>query len=381
MSTKQVMDAQDLIDEGQYDEARKILKKLNTPTARKMLAEIDELSPPVSGGSIGRDLLHVVVIGLIGTLLFSAIGFGIASAIGIRGTGSAVVNQPDGQVALNPTLPPGAETNAATATPQPSPTPTEIPCLGQDWWAANGAPLQQTVDALLGLSLLTPPPDLQAARARFDAWRRIVEATPANSPCVTPADDALRAALPEISSAFNGYLTTSTGVERARSLLNAMDGLLAMVDALPEMGLGGVEAALSNQVANFTRSDCPARRWMTERLLAQDYERFFDVFQSIDWGAAGAAQQSLLEMRNFSSAFQADNGAQGETDPTPECLRQSRDQFQTALNGFLSYANNRLGGDIARADAEVQAAQTALANFYAGISALDPALAGVRLDG
>ena len=381
MSTKQVMDAQDLIDEGRYDEARKILKKIKTPTARKMLAEIDELSPPASGSSIGRDALHVILIGLIGTLLFSAVGFGIASAIGIQGTGSTSVNQSNGQVALNPTTVPAGQTTSETATPLPSPTPTEVPCLGPDWWRANGAPLQQTVDALLGLSLLTPPADLQAARARFDAWRKIVEVAPANSPCVVPADEALRAALPDIGTAFSRYLTTSTGAERAQSLLDSMDGLLVVADALPDMQLGGVEESLANQIINFTRAECPARRWVTERLLARDYERFFDVFQSIDWNAPGLAQESLLTMRNFSSAFATDNGAQADNDPVPACLRTSRDQFLIALNGFVGYANNRLGGDIGRADQEVQAAQTALANFYAGITNLDPALAGIRLDG
>jgi hypothetical protein len=234
---------------------------------------------------------------------------------------------------------------------------------------------------LLGLSLLSTPADLQAARARFDAWRRVVEATPVTSPCVIPADEALRAVLPEIGTAFSQYLTTSTGAERAQSLLNSMDGLLAVADALPEMRLGGVEQAVADQIINFRRGECPARRWVTERLLAREYERFFDVFQSLDFNAPGTAQQTLLEMRNFSSAFTADNGAQGENDPTPECLRDARDQFQTALNGYLSYANNRLGGDIAQADVEARTAQTALANFYAAITALDPALAGVRLDG
>jgi hypothetical protein len=382
MSKNQLTDAQDLIEEGQYEEARKILKKLkNNATARTMLKELDELSPPTTGASLGRDILHVIAIGLIGTLLFSGVGFGIASALGIRGTGQAAPG-PGQTVALNATAAPGA---AESATPLPSPTPTEVPCEGQRWWADNGAPLQQTVDALLSTSVQTPPAEVQAAQSRFQAWGNIVNVATYGSPCVAAADSALRAALPEIEAAFSRFLTTSTGAQRAQSLIASMDGLLAVADGIGEMQLGGVETSLTDQISNFTRGECPARRWVTERLLARDYERFFEIFQTLDFNAPAAAQQALIDMRNFSSAFAADDGPRTEgdqtVDPTPECLRPARDSLQVALDGFVAYANNRLGGDIARADQEVTAAQVALANFYAAISALDPALAGIRLGG
>src|SRR5690554_6435344 len=74
--------ARDLVDEGKYAQARKLLRGIKDPRAQRLMEEIDELAP-VKTSSAGRDALHVILLGLVFTVLFGGIGYVIASSMGI----------------------------------------------------------------------------------------------------------------------------------------------------------------------------------------------------------------------------------------------------------------------------------------------------------
>lgn len=59
---QQMMKAKKLIDRGRYADARKILIKIDHPTAKRWITKIDEMKPPKRTGSSRRWLLIAVII-------------------------------------------------------------------------------------------------------------------------------------------------------------------------------------------------------------------------------------------------------------------------------------------------------------------------------
>ena len=63
----------ELIEEERYDEAREILKRINNPTAKKLLEELDELDPVRKwhpGLILVATLSLVLVVALVGAAVF-----------------------------------------------------------------------------------------------------------------------------------------------------------------------------------------------------------------------------------------------------------------------------------------------------------------------
>jgi hypothetical protein len=131
---EQLQQARDLIQEERYNEARKILRKIDHPTAQKWLDQLDTLegkrsssprperSRSSSGSGVRRVLfrliLLVIVLGLIGG------GYVLYQ----DGTLSGLFPTPEPtRVALGPDGRP-----LPTPTPEPSATP--VPCEPQVWW-------------------------------------------------------------------------------------------------------------------------------------------------------------------------------------------------------------------------------------------------------
>lgn len=374
MSKEKLLKARQLMDEEKYKEARAILKRLNNNAqAQKMLDKIDELAPEpqrearASGGVRFADILHVLLIGIIGAALFGGIGYVVASQMGMTIRAPQVNNPPTGN---NGTGGEGGGQEVVVA-PTNTPPPTEIPCEAQAWWDTNGQSLSGLVDRALVLTVQTPPGDIQALNTDFDTFKASFEGQVV-APCLQTTYQSMVNALPALEAHIDQFLTTSTEQTRAQSFVRMNDALLPVIDSATTLeGLTASQPWLQT-VADFTRSDCPARRWFLEVVEGRDYRRFFSLYTSIDYSQIAGAQTILRDMQALRSAFASDSVA------FPECVGTAATSFIAMMDGYLGFANNRLGGDIATADIQRMNGDTALANFYAEIGRLDPQLAGVR---
>src|SRR5205085_894365 len=190
MANDKINKARDFIDEGKYAQARKLLKGLKDPKAKRLMDEIDDLAP-VQSGSGAKDALHVILMGLIFTALFGGIGYVVASSMGIpkSGTSAAVESTPGGaaptqsgdvtqapqSVVIEPTLPP---------------PPTDIPCEAQAWWDANNATAAKLIGGALDLTIQTSGQQIQANKQAFDAWLSSVQSEPVAA-CMAAVQQAI----------------------------------------------------------------------------------------------------------------------------------------------------------------------------------------------
>lgn len=127
---EQLQQARDLIQQERYNEARRILRKVDHPTAQKWLDQLDTLEgkrAPASRSRSGRGGARRVLV----RLLMVVVVFGLIAGIYVlyeNGTLSQFLATPEPtQVALGPDGRP-----LPTPTPEPSSTP--IPCEPQLWW-------------------------------------------------------------------------------------------------------------------------------------------------------------------------------------------------------------------------------------------------------
>lgn len=366
MANDKVKKARDLVDEGKYTQARNLLKGVNDPRAKRLLDEIDELAP-VKASTGARDALHVILLGLVFTALLGGIGYAIASSIGVPQAASttpapAAFTQPGSET-------PGSQSVAVE--PTVPPPPTEIPCEASVWWDANRATTGAVITAALDLKIETSGQQIQAGKQAFDAWRGGIEAE-AVAPCLSAAKQAFVNAAPQIEALYSQFLTTSTEQTRAGALVRAMDALLPATDELTALNLGDNDAWIT-AVQDFSRAECPAKRWYNEIILGKDYKRFFTLFDALDYGQIGAANNSLREMQSLRGSFQADSTA------FPACLKTVSDALLAAMDGFIGFGDARLRNDAANADAQLNAANNGLATFYSELGQLDASLSGIRL--
>ncbi len=210
MSKEKLLKARNLIDEGKYSQARRILKNIDDPKADRLMAEINNLAPLAPSGTGARDIIQVILLGLVFTALFTGIGYVIASGIGIPKSAAnpVVVNTPSvnpigaTRVAVQPTVPP---------------TATEVPCEAQAWWDANRAPFESAVNIVLTANIQTPGSTINNAKNAFTAWRTTFEGEE-TAPCVAAAKQAILNAAPQIQAVFelvsepDHRATTGTGV-------------------------------------------------------------------------------------------------------------------------------------------------------------------------
>jgi hypothetical protein len=256
--------------------------------------------------------------------------------------------------------------------PSATPQPTEIPCEAQAWWDANNAATAQAINGAIDLKIETSGQQIQSAKQAFDSWRTAVESETV-APCLQGVKQAFTNAAPQVEALYAAFLTTSTEQSRAQALLRAMDALLPVTDELDKLAVSGGDNAWITTVQDFSRGECTAKRWYNEIILGRDYKRFFTLFDSLDYAQIGAATNSLREMQSLRGSFQADSAT------FPECLKTAGDALLLAMDGFISYGNSRLQDDMAQADAQFNAANTALATFYGELSKLDSSLSGIRL--
>lgn len=364
MANDKIKRAGELIDEGKYAQARKLLKGVNDPRAKRLLEEIDDLQPPKSGGGGLRDFLQVLLMGMLFTALFGGAGFVIANSIGIP---KAAVVEDDRPLAA---VTPGAQDVAVQPTVEP--TPTEIPCEAQAWWDTNRVALGEAVNTILNANIQTPPSQINSAKNAFAGWRTTFEGETA-APCVQAARSAISNAIPQVEAVFDSYLTPTTDQQRAQTFIRAMDELLLSADAITQLPITTTDDTWLVAVQDFTRGDCPAKRWFTEIIQGRDYKRFFDLFNTLDFGQIAAATSTLREMQGLRGAFAADSAT------FPDCVKTASDHLLASMNGFIAYGNARLGGDMSNVDPQLQTGNNELTSFYTELARIEPTLSGVRL--
>ena len=81
MANDKINKARDLIDEGKYAQARRLLKGSKDPKAKRLMDEIDDLAPAQSN-SVAKDAFQVILMGLLFTALFGGIGYVIGTLFG-----------------------------------------------------------------------------------------------------------------------------------------------------------------------------------------------------------------------------------------------------------------------------------------------------------
>jgi len=84
MSKERLLQAKELIHQERYDDARKILKSIDHPTAREWLHRIDEITPKQIVGDqskVGIGLGAKILIAILLIAVGSAIVFGVVSGI------------------------------------------------------------------------------------------------------------------------------------------------------------------------------------------------------------------------------------------------------------------------------------------------------------
>jgi hypothetical protein len=369
MAGDKIKKARDLVDEGKYAQARRLLKGNDDPRAKRLMEEINDLAPASSGGTGFRDALQVILLGLIFTALFGGIGYVIASGMGISQTVTTTPTRESQSVSGNVT-PDG--TQSVAIEPSATPAPTEIPCEAQAWWDTNRTVLAEAVNNALTLSIATPGQQINANKTAFQTWRGAMEAETV-APCLQAVQGALSAAAPSLEALYNTYLSQTNEQQQAQALVKTMDALLPVTDEIDKLNVTTAEDTWITTVQDFTRGECPAKRWYNEIILAKDYKRFFTVFDSIDYAQAGAATNSLREMQSLRGSFQADSAA------FPECLKPASDALLVSMEGFIGFGNSRLQNDAANADSQLNTATTSLATFYGELSKLDGSLSGIRL--
>ncbi len=363
MSKEKLLQARKLIEAGDYRAARALLKKIDHPTARKMLARIAQLEAQKRrasvGGVTGRDALHVLLTGIVLAALLTGVSVGIAYVMNPE----ALQLPAAPLVAANPTV----ESIAAA----PSPTPTDIPCEAQAWWDAERAGYAQMATDALDLSITQRPPNIQAARDRFLAWRDAV-AGAALADCLAPVQAAVAAAAPYIEDYYAAYLTTTEAPTRAQRRLAVLESLLPLADALSGLGviLMPEDTRWIERVQTFARADCPAERWYIEILVARNYVRYVDRLQTINLQTLqpADAQALLTDLRDLRSAWNIDRAA------FPTCVQAAGDAFLRSLDAFINGVNAALNQDQVAALNNLQAARAAYGEFTAEVRRLAPGL-------
>src|SRR5690242_13774849 len=126
----------------------------------------------MKAGSIGKDIMQVIGIGLLITLLLTIVSIVVSQVITSGRPGAVNI------AAIIPTSPP------------PTATPTEIPCTAQEWWTAHAAGAGEILDAARKTTLATKVPDIQKAELALKQWQITFEADAA-PPCADAAKTAV----------------------------------------------------------------------------------------------------------------------------------------------------------------------------------------------
>ncbi len=313
-----------------------------------------------SGPSRGRDILHVILIGLVSTALFTAIAIGASYAI-----------NPDLAANVPSQTNPNSTRIAVIATDVPTaiPTATEIPCEAPAWWSENRAAIAQVVNNITSIAVNTPPGNINTAAEQLKSWNESFAAA-VHPPCVDPARQALSAVVPSAEAYVNAYLTSvTTPQQRGLVLLELLNALLPAADALTRLQLADASAADDQwigKVQNFFTAECPAAKWYAEVIVGKDYYERFSTIQR-DANLQSPSRDTLTQLRDLSSAFRVDS------ETFPECVQAAAAHFQSAMDSFFNGLNEVLNGNPSAASTQIATANGELSTFVNDTRQLIPA--------
>ncbi len=312
----------------------------------------------MKAGSIGKDITHVIGIGLVLTVVLTIIGVAASLVIGIPNSGGG-----------------GGTTNAVnlaamipTSVP-PTATPTEIPCTAEDWWSKNSAAMGEVFTNARTTSLATKVPDVQKAQAALKVWQTNFEVSDSAPPCVKAVKDAVLVAAKTASDLYNFYTTTTTEQQRAQQTIQLADKMLVIYDELDKLKVPVTDAWLID-VRNYSRADCPANRWYTENFIGKGYNVFIQSTPKLDITKMTPAQMTdlLKQFRTLQSSLNTDK------EKFPQCVLQATDYLISYFKAGADALNSALNNDMGNVQGSLTLMPTALNSFYANIKTLDPKL-------
>src|SRR4051812_1343040 len=211
----------------------------------------------MKSGSIGKDIMHVVGIGLVLTVLLTLISVGLSLAIGIPGAGGA--NGTPGTVNLAAMIP--------TSVP-PTATPTEIPCTAQEWWTAHSAAMGDIFSYARKVTLATKVPDIQKAQLALQQWQIKFDAD-TTPPCANGVKTAVDNAAKTAGDLYNFYTSPTTEQQRAQQAIQVEDRLLVIYDEAEKLKVDTKADTWLVEAKDYSRADCPAARWYTEQIIGK----------------------------------------------------------------------------------------------------------------
>jgi hypothetical protein len=308
----------------------------------------------MKAGSIGKDIIQVVGIGLLLTVLLTIVSVVVSLAIGIPGSGA---NGTPGTVNLAAMIP---------TSPPPTATPTEIPCTAQDWWTAHSAALGDLFSTARKTTLATKVPDIQKAELALKQWQITFDAD-ATPPCINAVKTAITNAAKAVDNLYSFYMKPTTEEQRAQQAIQLEDKLLVVYDELDKLKIGTTDAWLV-AVKDYSRADCPAARWYTEQIVGKGYNSFIKSNPKLDISKLTPAQQTdlLKQFRTLQSSLNTDR------DKFPKCVAQVTDYLTAYFKAGGDALNSALNGDLPSVQGYLTAMPTALNSFYAGVKVLDP---------
>ncbi|MEZ4667923.1 MAG: hypothetical protein R3E39_08415 [Anaerolineae bacterium] len=315
----------------------------------------------MKSGSIGKDIGHILGIGIGGGLLLTIIGVLISFAIGVPGSGGGTVNI----AALIPTPVP------------PTETPTPIPCTAQEWWDANGKVFMDGVNEPLDIpnvistrkNLLAVPAVQKAQTGRADLKVKRTTFELAQTP---PCAEAARAAALQTADDFDAYynllVTTSTEQDRLRQFMKALDSAEKVSDELDKLEVP-INVSWVEAVKNFSSGECPAQRWFIEQIYLRDYYTYYTGgLQGFNpTRTTPADMETLLRtLRSLKSSLEADKASY------PACVQPATDRLISFFDNFFNAVNSTLNKDLALAQQYLLTAPAEMTAFQTAVTELIP---------
>jgi len=310
----------------------------------------------MKSGSIGKDIIHVVGIGLVLTVILTIISVGASFVIN-----PAALNTASGtpgaanQVVIIPTV------------PLPTSTPTEIPCTAQEWWNSNSAAMGEIFSNARATTINTKVPEVQKAQAALKVWQTNFELADKAPPCVQAVKDAAIVSAKAANDLYTVYTTTSTEQQRAQQSVQLADKLLVLYDELDKAKVPVTDTWLV-EAKDYTRGECPVARWYEENFIAKGYNNFIKTNPKLDITKLTPAQMNdlLKQYSTLRSSLITDK------EKFPECAKQGVDYLISYFKAGYDALNARLNGQLADVQGSLTLMPTALNSFYATMKTLDP---------
>lgn len=305
----------------------------------------------MKSGSIGKDIIQVIGIGLGLTILLTIISIVASLAIGIPGS-----NGTPGTINLAAMIP---------TSPPPTATPTEIPCTAQEWWSAHSAAAGEIFSNARATTLETKVPDVQKAQLALQQWQISFEADAA-PPCAEAAKTTVVAAGKAAYDFYSVYSNPTTSEQRAQQTILLADKLVLVYDELDKLKINTSDAWLVS-AKDYTRAECPASRWYTEQFIAKGYDAFIKANPKLDVTKMTPAQMTDLvkQYRTLQSSLNTDK------EKFPACVLPATDYLITYFKAGSDALNSSLNNDLASVQGSLTLMPTALNSFYSTIKTLD----------